>query len=111
MNRHDTRRSLWKELGDFSERRSHKGGSKIYENRFDLPDFATIGFQTDRKGKKRPMSHNSIKMRKGTLQSHNKPVRTGEASRYASTTASRPQVGTIKSNLFVPYRHTPRPLF
>lgn len=76
-----------------------------------MPEFATIGAHTDHLSKKRPMSHNSIKMRKGTLQSHNKPAKGGETTRYGSSTGSKALVGTIKSNLFVPYKHAGKLVF
>ena len=107
--RQETRKSFARDYGDSSEKKS-KVSSKMYEPRPEMPEYITCSHSHDFQIKKRPQSTHSSK-RNRQYQTPGRQMKEREPSRRESTAASRPLVGTIKSNLFVPYSHTHRSRF
>ena len=113
FSRSDSKKSPSKELLlDYGEKRS-RSTSKFWENRQDIPDFNTIAQTNEFNIKKRPQSNNSVKVRKSSGQGLNKSGKFGDSTSKMGSTAgtSKPLVGTIKSNLFIPHRLIGRNVF
>ncbi len=81
--------------------------TKQRDAKMDLPpDYATLSHLMDSDPRKRPQSFNGSHKVKRTCHagSSSKSIK-AESGKGISTMTSRMMVGTIKSNLFVPYRH------
>ena len=70
------------------------------------PDYATLSHLMDSEARKRPQSFNGSHKAKRAYPagSSNKSIK-AESGKNMPTMTSRMMVGSIKSNLFVPYKH------
>ena len=78
---------------------------QFWDFKQDGPDLVAISQAVDFNSKKRPLSHHSIKNRKASNDPTRRYTKLHDPSKTGSTVVSRNCVGSIKSNLFVPFRH------